>query len=115
MVDNANGVLIHSLLEKTRASKLNWETASPNSYFTSINKYSVLIGLEERFDESIDYILSIFDQEGNAIERFTDVDLKSESIEDAFTQMKELHNLARRNAAGTDKAVSGIIDALDNL
>ncbi len=99
--------LIRRLLNKSNEGEIDWEaTANAKRFLTTLSNYSVLIS-----EEGEDYVLYIVDQFDEIIEQVADPDLR-EVDGDSFKLMKELHQVARRNARGADKAIDDILEML---
>ena len=65
-------------------------------------------------NESLDYIVSIFDESGTVIESASDVELQKVAPGTAkvFGMMEDLYATARRNALGVDSALDALIGEL---
>lgn len=113
--------LIDSLLAKTEAGKIEWKkTAKPNAFQISFPHYSIMLEHKERFQQqeipiiktnSSEYIIVILDSEGRGVDFFTDRDLNNEYQE----RLAEIHQQARRQALGADKALDEILNALKDV
>jgi hypothetical protein len=100
--------LITRLYENTEGGRTNWEvTARSNSFASYLSDYSVLIS-----EENGDYYLTIMNQEGDLIERISDVELGQEHG-NSLKLMQTLFAVSRRNARGADKAIDDILSSLD--
>jgi len=100
--------LVSKLSLKTQAGEVRWEeTGEERTYQASFPGYAVHV-----FPRGEDYILQIFNDDGNLIEEVSDRDLTS-YMGNAYIQMKELYELARRNAMGVEQALDKILSCLD--
>ncbi len=109
------GRLIDSLYNNTKSADITWEESEKDgTYQVSFPKYSVRIF--NRFNEheydTKDYFIQIINENGIVIDEVSDIDVK-EVIQDAFYKMKEIHDLARRQALGVDEALDAILGNLD--
>lgn len=109
--------MVQLLHDKTSKGEIKWEQiAGKASYQTPFPKYTVRIS-EIRSDEpeeSPDYVVSIFNEEGTLVERASDVTIR-DKVQDTqpFLLMKELYTLARRKALGVDDALDDLLADLD--
>ena len=114
-------VLAEKLYQKTVAGKIDWEqTASKNTYQAAFSNYTVLVFTQqsrENYDD-VDYVISVFNEDGSKIEEFSDVDLSDMgaplSGESYYQLMKETFEVARRHSLGTEKAINEILELLDD-
>lgn len=115
------GKLIDSLYTRTKTGYINWEeTERTGVYQVSFPKYSVrLLSQPTRSqayngDETQDYIIQIINEYGIVVDEVSDIDVK-DIIIDSYKKMKEMHDLARRQALGVDEALDEILRDLDDL
>ncbi|MEW9805423.1 hypothetical protein [Mesorhizobium marinum] len=100
--------LLGLLVTKTQSGVLSWEQGpSADAYVTQIGNNSILIRTQRE-----DYLVSIFNENGSVVESFTDVSLSQDGIESAFEGMRDLHEMARRNALGADRVINDILNEL---
>ena len=108
--------LLQLLLEQTAANKLEWRTTSDEDTFVvSFSASSVMVS--ERYNPGTtgepDYIITLVNSDGNSVEEFSDVTLKSESGVNWFGEMKMLFKQAKRAALGADKVLDNVISELE--
>ena len=114
--------LVDLLLERTRKSKLEWQTTlADNAFQISFRDNSVRLEQVETGGNEPDYVVSLINSEGNVVENFSDVDLwqdqKDLSESDRknyYRALAELYALARRTALGSDKVLNSILNELDD-
>ena len=108
--------LAQLLGKKTKDGELQWKRTERDEVFQhAFPDYSVRIHHEHEplFDQD-DYVLTIYNQEGLIIERFTNGDLQREGLPEAYNSMQEMYNTARRSAMGIDKALDDLLTYLDD-
>jgi len=102
--------ILDRLIAKSRNRELDWkEGVFPQSFQVSFPNYSLTLGPQFRGNTK-DYVVTILNSEGTAIDEFSDVDLG----DGYFAQMDELYQSARRQALGVDKALDEILQELDD-
>jgi predicted P-loop ATPase len=110
--------LVDLLLERTNEGKLEWrEAVQPDSYQVALRDKLVRIMKERgRNEDEPDYIIELVDDEGKVVDAFTDVQLWTSNAEDNkipwFARMRDLHDLARRTALGSEKVLNDILNEL---
>jgi hypothetical protein len=107
--------LVQRLHAKTAAGQVPWEqTATEDVFQASFPNYVVRIFRKPGSSAEPDYLLTIRDAVGKLIESTSDVAI-NEAISDAkaFTLMKELHDMARRQVFGVDKALDSLLSELE--
>jgi len=111
--------LVRTLLARTKRGDVEWKESIPtNAYQVSFKDNSVLIRLiPGKRDEPDDYEMSLLDAEARTVDSFTDVDLaQTEADSQAssiwFKTMRELYDLARRTALGSEKVLNEILKDL---
>lgn len=108
--------LVQRLNAKTLAGGVVWErTSTRNAFQTSFPTF--VVRLAETWEEGADapdYVISIRDESGLTIERATDVELTG-AVPDsnAFSVMRDLYNLARRQALNVDSALDSLLTELE--
>jgi hypothetical protein len=110
--------LVSLLLKKTYAGKLDWKpSVDDGSFQVSFAKYSVRISIKLKLEED-DFAIEIIDASGTVIDAFTDFELITSKAPDDETNwyrvMKELYEIARRTALGSEQALSSILDELED-
>ena len=108
--------LMQRLYAKTAAGQVQWErTANEDVFQSSFPSYVVRVSVEPSSNpEAPDYFLTIRDEHGRVIESTSDVAILQAIPESkAFTLMKELHDMARRQALGVDKALDSLLSELE--
>jgi hypothetical protein len=116
--------LVDGLFKRTKNGSLQWEEAvAPNAFQLPFKDHSLKLSEVENQDSSApDYLLEIVNDEGRVIDSFTDVELgryrKDIGFEDDayiyYNIMKELYEMARRSALGSDRALNEILSSLQN-
>ena len=114
--------LTFGLYRETAKGRVSWEeTTSTGVYQASFSNYSVTISLEDSQEGAEhDVRISIFNDEANVIESFSDIDLDVEwfrEIDANDTPYKIMHGLyetARRIALGSEQAINDILSELDD-
>jgi hypothetical protein len=108
MANDKMMAIIIKALAKTKEQKISWETGpTTNSYYCHIGENAISIG-----EKGNDYTLKIYNQDGDVIEAATDPELKNIGYEDAYSSMKELHQLAKSSALGIDVVMDDILKVL---
>jgi len=114
--------MIELLHDRTRVGSREWElTTSKKAFQTSFPNFIVRIA-ESLNEDTLDYVITILDENGNVVERASDVDIAETVFKSApppqnrkaFELMKDLYVMARRNAMGVEKALDSVLDALNN-
>jgi hypothetical protein len=111
--------LVKRLLERTRMRELEWkESVDGESFLVSFKDNSVGIRKLEK-KSSIDYEIALFNDEGRVVDTFTDPELDATSLNPDDHQwygiMKDLHEIARRTALGSEKVLDEILDEIDDV
>ena len=103
-------ILIRSL-EKTREGKLKWEeTPASDMFYCNIGGMGLSIRLV-----SSDFILSLYNDDGEVVEAISDSDFSNGGFSGAFGAMKELYEAARADATGSEKVADSILDMLKDI
>jgi len=104
--------LVLSLLRQTNNGKLGWDqTEKVDVFQASFPRYSVRIYTEQKSPFQMDYIIQIINDMGEIIEEVADTELNS-VMDDAYRDMKDLFESARRNAMGVEQALDDLLDFL---
>jgi hypothetical protein len=110
--------LVKALFDKTQTGSVDWhESAAADTFQVSFKDHSVQIAMRKGRDELMDYVISVLNEEGTVVDRFSDEELDTEddgTIKGRgwYALMLELYNLALRHARGADKALNAILDEL---
>ena len=105
--------LLTNLIEKTDQGKVLWEqTEARDQFQAAFPDYAVRLSVRNRLIGDPDYMLSVFNKDGNMLEEVSDVDLKSD-LSTSYSAMKNLHLAARRKAMGVDTALDRLLAELD--
>lgn len=108
MADEKLRKLIDRLLVKTRAAELQWaETSSQEAFQISFPSYSVEL---ERSEEGT--YIRIYNSEGKILDWTSDSNILQDSgweNRDEYKKIRELHELARRQALSVDKALEELL------
>lgn len=107
--------IVKKILEKTNNGSIEWEgTERGDTYQVSFSNFSVrLFPRDNPHTPDTDYIIQIINSDGEIVEEVSDEDLKS-LLSEAFTKMKQLHELARRQVMGVEGALDAILSELDD-
>ncbi|HEX7004970.1 MAG TPA: hypothetical protein VF168_12365 [Trueperaceae bacterium] len=116
-------LLIRHLVEKTGTSAIQWEeTESEGEFQASFSSaYSVRIETRESLsaEDTVDYVVSIFNADGKLVEELSDVDVASAYQRaynaSAFEGMRAMYEAARRQAMGVDEALDALISDLSKF
>jgi hypothetical protein len=102
--------LVQKLLEKTNAGETRWEeTVRPDTFQASFPNHVVWISTHQNSGAD-DYVISILNEVGVAIESADDNALsKAFPQSKVFETMRELYGLARRGALGVDAALDSLL------
>jgi hypothetical protein len=102
--------LVKKLQQVTSTTGLNWKTTEAEGVFqASLADYTVRLDMRRsRMADGDEYFVSIFNWGGELVEELGD-----EDAEGMFPVMKELYELARRQALGVDKAIDSILKDLE--
>jgi hypothetical protein len=115
--------LIEELNRLTAADKLDWaETAEEKSFVASFPKYSVTISevlASDRWgNEFPSYVLTVMDLNGKVLDSVRDLDYPTnyEVAEGLLqTEMRKLHDRARRKAMKVDEALADLLGSLKKV
>ena|SRR5581483_1069783 len=100
--------LLERLIAKTAAGELPWkESANEGEYVVSFPNFSVGISFPVA-----DVVLKIVNEQGQIIDQVDDPELGRAGMINAFDQMKDLYESARRSALGADRALDVILGEL---
>jgi len=117
MPENRLVTLVRRLHKRSLDGKLSWEnTAKDGTYQCSFPNYVVQLHARPSREEpdSMDYILSILNNENVLIERIDDMQLTREIKEggSAYALMGEMYTAVRRIALGTEAAIDALLEEL---
>lgn len=107
------------LLTKTKQSKIPWEYDNTRNV-VSVWNGDVLLNITRQQDEHFDdlYSIALFNRSGAYLEGFTDETLSEIGISDNednyFVRLRNLYDLAMRQATGADKALDEFIAAVQS-
>ena len=106
--------IVEKINEKTTAGLLEWEsTETEGTYQVSFVNYSVRIlsKYNPQYADENDYIIQVMNSNGELVEEVYDEEFKG-FLDKAYDKMKNIHELARRQVMGVDKALESILDEL---
>lgn len=108
--------LVIRLVELTKDGSVVWkEAVDTNSFRLDLSKNSVRIREVDNFS-SIDYVIELIDEDGAAIDSFSDTELDHpHSSGPYFQAMKTLFTQARRSATGSDRVLNTILEDLAKM
>lgn len=116
MAKSRNVILVDRLHERTLSNKLLWEkTVDAGVYQVVFGVHSIQVAKREDRDSwgtvlGYSFSLEIYDEEGATIEEIRARDLE----ESASQKLKELYELARRQAMGVDKILDSLLSELES-
>ena len=111
MPDTRLRTIIAKLTEQTKAGKIQWTSAAPAGFTTSFPDYSVTVAStrsEFAIVSSSGHKLVIVNGQGEVIESL-DIYIGHPGHD----ELRALYKVARRNAAGVDKALDELLELLD--
>lgn len=115
MAQNKLVQIMDRLYKRTDKGEIAWETTAEDGEFqAAFADYAVKVvpRFMTRYASDPDYVLQIFNADGQLLDELSNVDLE-EQREDYYETMKELYSGARRKALRVDKALESILDELD--
>jgi hypothetical protein len=112
------GQLVERLHSRTEHREIQWQKSSPDTFETSFPNYTVEVGQFSGFPEPTTY-LKIYNEEGEVLEMVQDPELRTGDFvagyDDRYqVKLREIYQMARRIALGTDEAIDSLISALDD-
>lgn len=113
------GKLIRSLHSTSKSGKIIWEdTEKDGTYQVSFPNYTIRIFSRinpyNPHDGNTDYVIQIINGDGDVVDEISDVDVK-EIISNSYNVMREIHDIARRQVFGVEKALDEILSDLGDL
>lgn len=116
MSDPKAEMFVKRICEQTLSGVLAWEATSDADVFQStIAGYIVRFAAEDS-DSGEVYILKLFNEDGELIDKYDDETLRREMSGQRvswFNTMGKAYRVARRRAMGVDEALSEIIKELE--
>ena len=115
---NKYAAFVNMLWTKTKSAKVSWEFDNTRNS-VSVWNGDVLLSLLKSEDDNFEdvYSLSLINRAGVFLESFSDTDLDQISTGDDhqnyFVKMRNLYELAKRQATGADKALDDFMRALE--
>ena len=109
-------ILVERLHERTLINRLIWEkTVNAGVYQVVFGVHSIQVSKREDLDDwgrllGHSFSIEIYDEEGTVIEEISSRDLE----ESASQKLKELYELARRQAMGVDKILDSLLSELES-
>ena len=104
-------LLIKRLHDSTLSGRQTWdETVEEGEFQAAFPGFTVRLSKSDR-SGSVDYLLSIFNENARLLEQVSDVDLGQE-FENSFQVMEHLYESARQNAMGVQEALDRILAEL---
>lgn len=105
--------LVQRVLEQSRAGKVDWEeTANSNEFIVTRGNLSILISEKWQNDNSL-IVITILNDDGDVIESFNDEEWGSDG--DVYELFRDLYNIARRYAMGTEQALDQLLAEFDDV
>lgn len=115
MSENKLVRIMDRLYKRTEKGEVAWEaTVEDGEFQAAFADYSVKIvpRFKTRYATEPDYVLQIFNADGQLLDETSNVDLEEER-EEYYEMMKELYSGARRKALRVDTALDSILDELE--
>lgn len=104
-------LLIDVLINNTRRSKLAWEQGpTSNMYYTTIDGIGISLNYKNN-----DYILALYNQNGEIVETVSDVNFSESGFSDAYEKMQAAYDLAKATATGSEKIVDELLKKLGEM
>jgi hypothetical protein len=108
--------LVQTLIQKTEGGQLDWKASvNDEAFHISIKENTIQIEQMPR-EDTVDILISLINDQGAAVDSFTDVDLNlSEPTGQKtwFRVMRGLYESARRTALGSDRVLNKILEDLE--
>jgi hypothetical protein len=118
MVDDRIARLVSRLHRNTKNNKISWSVTADDEIFeAAFPRYALRIHAGEgRFSNM--YFINILNEHGVSVENFSDADLTDRFFGTAPEQgwdglMREIYEMARRQALGADQAIDDILVELE--
>jgi hypothetical protein len=111
-----NKRLVQRLYEKTRAGTLEWQETPDNGFQVSLANNSIKIRTVTKrgSNETLLYVYLI-NAAGEVADSFHDEELDADEPDTRwFRKLREILQLAQRQARGADKVLNDILSELDN-
>ncbi|WP_144445558.1 hypothetical protein [Inquilinus limosus] len=108
--------MVDKLYERAVGGDIAWKKGFEEGAFqASFSRYVVQISTTSSKD-GLDVVIKIYNDEGDVIDSFTDVDISQSphAYELYFQKMFGLYEIARRSALGSDDAIRSILSELDS-
>src|SRR6266446_8415429 len=118
MADDKLIKLIELLAKRSDQGKVRWEKTLDDGVFQAAFSEGFSMRISERPSETepegTDVVVTLYNEEGEVIERFSDADFGGAKIfgKHPYQTMKEIYTTARRTAMGAAKAIDTIIGEL---
>jgi hypothetical protein len=111
--------LVKALFDKTQKGEIDWQEGFGRDTFqVSFKDNTVQISTADGRQGGLDYVIQVLNEEGTVVDRFIDEELDNDEGGPPggswFRMMKELHNMAMRHARGADKALSAILNEIED-
>lgn len=114
MATQNQAILVQTLFNQTLRGTLAWErTLLEDVYQATFSNGAVRVS-----SDVISYSVSLLNKEGKIVDTIDDTELSQARIPlilkgyTWYTMMKELYEMARRNALGADQVLTGILGEL---
>jgi hypothetical protein len=109
--------LVRKLHENTQDKRITWASIPDhNAFEATFPRYTLRLS-EDEIQDRTDYVVTIINDQGVAVDRFSDVDLSDAfpggTDEGWFKLMREIYEMARRQALRADEAIDAILGELD--
>lgn len=118
MISSKSFDLAVKLYTKTLANEITWSQSVDDDVFQiSYPNFTIKIFERTSYNDSIDIVLQIFNENAVLVEEITDVDItnfKGYNDDRAFKFMRKLLNQARAQAIGVESVIDNILSTLDS-
>lgn len=107
--------LVEGLYNATMTGRIKWQPVSKSSsYLTSLRSSAIEIADDMNNNGEPVIVVNVYDQLGNIVDSFNDDYLHGYkphnlSYDSYYTVMKNLQEMARRNATGADRIIQSIL------
>jgi hypothetical protein len=118
MADNKLIKLVELLAKRSEQGKVRWDKTLDDGVFQAAFSEGFSLRISERPSaddpEGSDFVVTLYNEEGEVIERFSDLDFGSDQIlgQHPYHTLAEIYTTARRTAMGAAKAIDTIIGEL---
>ena len=117
MTKNRLATLVRLLYERTQEGGVFWENVEDHGVFeAAFEEYALRVSQRPNPVDNLaqdDFFISVCDRTGTLLDEFDYLAIEAD-LADAYERMKDIYQMARRNALGVDHAVEHIIAHLSD-